>query len=82
MKFDPKIPWFAACVIASVLCTTSTAIAEGADNKGAVTIVDKLSFPEGPLFVNGEPFNHPNDIVYVTWARPAFDLVGPGWHQG
>jgi len=52
MKFDPKIPWFAVCVIASVLCTTSTAIAEGADIKGAVTVVDKLSFPEGPLFVN------------------------------
>ena len=54
MKIDKKIRWLATCVIATALCTTSTAIAEGAANTGAVTVVDKLPFPEGPLFVNDQ----------------------------
>jgi len=54
MKIDKKIRWLATCVIATALCTTSTAIAEGAATTGAVTVVDKLPFPEGPLFVNDQ----------------------------
>jgi gluconolactonase len=54
MKIDTKNLWLATCVIATALCTTSTAIAQGATNSGAVTVVDKLPFPEGPLFVNDQ----------------------------
>ena len=54
MKIDTKIRWLATCVIATALCTTSTATAQGAADTGAVTVVDKLPFPEGPLFVNDQ----------------------------
>ncbi len=40
------------CVIATTLCATSTAVAEGAADTRAETVVDKLAFPEAPLFVN------------------------------
>jgi gluconolactonase len=54
MKIDTKMLWLATCVIATALYTTSTAVAGGAANTGAVTVVDKLPFPEGPLFVNDQ----------------------------
>ena len=54
MKIDRKMAWLATCVIATAPFTTSTAIAEDAANTGAVTVVDKLPFPEGPLFVNDQ----------------------------
>ena len=44
--------WFAASVIATALCTTSITVTAGAVNTEAETVVDKLQFPEGPLFVN------------------------------
>ena len=52
MNVEMKIPWLVTCVITTGLSATSAASAEGAANTGAVTIVDKLPFPEGPLFVN------------------------------
>jgi sugar lactone lactonase YvrE len=54
MNIDTKMLWLATCVIATSLCTTSTAAAGSADNSGAATVVDKLPFPEGPLFVNDQ----------------------------
>jgi sugar lactone lactonase YvrE len=54
MKIDTKMRWLATCVIATALCTTSTAVAAGAASTGTVTVVDKLPFPEAPLFVNDQ----------------------------
>lgn len=54
MKIDTKMRWLATCLIATALCTTSTAVAAGAASTGTVTVVDKLPFPEGPLFVNDQ----------------------------
>jgi len=52
MKIDTKMPWLATCVVAAALCATSTAVAQDPVASGAVTVVDKLPFPEAPLFVN------------------------------
>ena len=52
MKINTTIRWLATCVIANALCTTSIAVAEGAADTAAVTVVDRLQFPEAPLFVN------------------------------
>ena len=52
MKIDAKMLWLTICVVATALCTTSTAVAQGAANSRAVTVVDELAFPEAPLFVN------------------------------
>jgi sugar lactone lactonase YvrE len=52
MKIDTKMLSFATCVIATAVCAISTAVAQGAAASGPVTVVDKLSFPEAPLFVN------------------------------
>jgi len=54
MKIDIKMLWLATCVIATALCTTATAAAGNPANTGAVTVIDKLSFPEAPLFVNDQ----------------------------
>jgi hypothetical protein len=54
MKIHTKIRWFAACVIATALSMMSTAAADDAANTGPLTVVDKLPFPEGPLFVNDQ----------------------------
>jgi sugar lactone lactonase YvrE len=39
-------------VIGTTPCVTSTVVADGAADTGAVVIVDELPFPEAPLFVN------------------------------
>ena len=52
MKTDTGKLWLAAAVIAAGLGATSAAVAEGAAETGIVTVVDKIPFPEGPLFVN------------------------------
>jgi len=52
MKIKTRTLWLATCVITNALCTTSITVAETATEIGAATIVDKLSFPEAPLFVN------------------------------
>ncbi len=52
MNIDSKMARLAICVAATALCTVSSAAAEDAANTGAVTVVDELAFPEGPLFVN------------------------------
>jgi len=52
MKVDTRILRLITCVIATALCATSTAVAEGAADTSAETVVDKLAFPEAPLFVN------------------------------
>lgn len=54
MKLDTKMLWLASCVFATALCTTSATVAGDAANTGAVTVVDKLPFPEAPLFVNDQ----------------------------
>ncbi len=54
MKIDTKMRWLATCVVATALCTISTAVVGGAASTGAVTVVDKLPFPEAPLFVNDQ----------------------------
>ncbi len=45
--------WLATWMISTVICMTST-LAAGAANTSAVTVVDKIPFPEGPLFVNDQ----------------------------
>ena len=52
MKTDTKVLWLVTCLTATIPCTASTAAAETAADSRAVVIVDKLSFPEAPLFVN------------------------------
>ncbi len=54
MKIDTKILWFATCVVATALYPISTAVAQGTARTEAVTVVDQLSFPEAPLFVNDQ----------------------------
>ncbi len=54
MKIDTKILWFATCVVATALYPISTAVAQGTARTEAVTVVDKLPFPEAPLFVNDQ----------------------------
>ena len=54
MKTKTTTLWLATCVITNALSAASIATAEGAAETGPVTIVDKLSFPEAPLFVNGQ----------------------------
>ena len=54
MKIRTKMLSLATCVIATALCTTLTAAAGGPADTGAVTVVDELSFPEAPLFVNDQ----------------------------
>ncbi len=54
MKIDTKMQWLATCVIATGLCTTSTSVAGSPANTGVVTVVDKIPFPEAPLFVNDQ----------------------------
>jgi len=54
MKIITKILWLATYVIATAPYTISSAVAAGETHAGAVTVVDKLSFPEGPLFVNDQ----------------------------
>ena len=46
MNFEKKMRWLATSVLVTV--------AAGAANSETVTVVDKLSFPEGPLFANGQ----------------------------
>ena len=45
--------WFSASLIAIGLSAMSSAVAEGAADAQAVVVVDKIPFPEAPLFVNG-----------------------------
>ncbi len=52
MKTNTRKFWLATCVVATVQCGTSTAVAEGTANTEAETVVDMLAFPEAPLFVN------------------------------
>ncbi len=54
MNIDTKMLCLAACVIATALSTTSSAVARGAANTEAATVLDKIPFPEGPLFVNDQ----------------------------
>jgi len=54
MKTDTKVLWLVTCLTATIPCMASTAAAETAADSRAVVIVDKLSFPEAPLFVNGQ----------------------------
>ena len=54
MKIDTKILWFATCVVATALYPISTAGAQGTASTEAVTVVDKIPFPEAPLFVNDQ----------------------------
>lgn len=54
MKIDTKMAWLATCAITTALCAPSTASAEDAAKPGTVAVVDKLAFPEGPLFVNDQ----------------------------
>jgi len=57
MKTDTKIRCLATCVTATAICATPTAVAEVAEvaaDAGAVIVVDKLQFPEAPLFVNDQ----------------------------
>ncbi|MCH9006315.1 MAG: SMP-30/gluconolactonase/LRE family protein [Proteobacteria bacterium] len=54
MKIDTKMYWLVTCVIATAHCTMSAAEAGGAASTAAVTVVDKIPFPEGPLFVNDQ----------------------------
>ena len=46
--------WLATCAVATALTSIATAVGEGADNTGIVTVVDRLAFPEAPLFVNDQ----------------------------
>ena len=52
MKIDTKSRCLATFLIATTLHGTTIAVAEDAGPTGTVTVIDKLSFPEGPLFVN------------------------------
>jgi len=54
MKIKTKTLWVATCVIINALSAASIAAEEGAAETGPVTIVDELSFPEAPLFVNDQ----------------------------
>lgn len=52
MRIDRKSLWLFTCLVATILCAASNAMADSKDGASTVTIVDQLSFPEGPLFVN------------------------------
>ncbi len=52
MKCTTRKIWLATCTVATALYTISSAVAQGTANTDAVTVVDKLAFPEAPLFVN------------------------------
>lgn len=52
IRINPTKYWLATFVFATALCGSSTAAEEGATSPEAVTIIDKIPFPEAPLFVN------------------------------
>jgi len=52
MKIDTKFRCLATFLIATTLYETTIAVAEDSNPTGTVTVINKLSFPEGPLFVN------------------------------
>ena len=53
MRVDMGKLWFSASMIAIGLSGMSSVVAEGAADTQAVVVVDKIPFPEAPLFVNG-----------------------------
>ena len=54
MKIEMRMLWLATFVIAMVSIATSNSLAGDTENTGIVTVVDKIPFPEGPLFVNDQ----------------------------
>ena len=52
MNTNTRMTWLATCAIATGLYSMSTAAAQDTTGSEPVTVVDALSFPEAPLFVN------------------------------
>ena len=51
MKAHLSTKWFAACATALTMSVATAGMADDASGHGALTVVDKLAFPEAPLFV-------------------------------
>ena len=52
MKFEKDLRCEIAWIIVTILCAPSIAGAQDATDVNSQIIVDKLAFPEAPLFVN------------------------------